>query len=342
MNRSHGKKYSPSRRNVRLKFIVLAAAVLVVLLGVYAAGRFLEEKDYQEERGQMSENFGLLPTREFDGKTYVRRPEVTTLLIMGVDREPGEEITGFRSGGQADFLTLVALDHVNKTVRQLQIDRNTMAEVKVLSVLGRSLGTRVLQICLSHGYGGTEEACCENTMDAVQNFLGGEEIELYVAVNLEAIQVVNRALGGVTVTLTDDFSHLDPEMTPGTTLRLNDAQAELFVRGRMEVGDGTNASRMRRQRAYVSSAVSIMRQKMSENIGFADTLFELLDTVTTCSNVQRGRLVNELNQAYKYDILPVETLTGEYTTGQSGYTEFHADPSSVAAWIKEALYEPKK
>ena len=333
---------SYSRQKILLYFLAVLAAAALLIGGIYAAGRMLEENEYREERGTMSENFGLLPTRDYQGRTYIKRPEVTTLLILGVDRHAEDERVGFRQGGQADFLTLVALDHTSKTVHQLQIDRDTITDVKVLGVLGDDLGTRPLQICLSHGYGGTEEECCEHTVEAVENFLDGESIELYVAVNLEAIRVVNAALGGVTVTLTDDFSHLDPAMTPGTRIKLNDSQAEIFVRSRMSVGDGKNSSRMRRQRAYITSAVAIMRQRMSENIEFAGTLFDLLDEVSTCNNIQRSRLINELNQAYRYDILPVETLAGEYKTGADGFTEFHADPSSVTAWVIETLYEPKK
>ena len=33
---------------------------------------------------------------------------------------------GYRDGGQSDFLLLLVLDHKNKTIRQLQIDRDTM------------------------------------------------------------------------------------------------------------------------------------------------------------------------------------------------------------------------
>ena len=53
-------------------------------------------------------------------------------------------------------------------------------------------------------------------------------------------------------------------------------------------------------------------------------------------------MINEVTQALTYDILPVETLTGEYTIGSDGFVEFHADEDAVAAWVLQTLYEPKK
>ena len=78
----------------------------------------------------------------------------------------------------------------------------------------------------------------------------GESIDFYVAMNMDGISELNDLAGGVTVTLEDDFSSIDPAMTKGTTLTLHGDQAETFVRSRMTVGDGTNASRMERQEAF--------------------------------------------------------------------------------------------
>jgi anionic cell wall polymer biosynthesis LytR-Cps2A-Psr (LCP) family protein len=49
---------------------------------------------------------------------------------MGIDRE---EVAGggARNGGQADFLMLLLIDPVGKTVRPLEIDRDTMTRITV-------------------------------------------------------------------------------------------------------------------------------------------------------------------------------------------------------------------
>lgn len=91
----------------------------------------------------------------------------------------------------------------------------------------------------------------------------GESIDFYVAMNMDGISELNDLAGGVTVTLEDDFSSIDPAMTKGTTLTLHGDQAETFVRSRMTVGDGTNASRMERQSVYAGGAVSDHRRTQS-------------------------------------------------------------------------------
>lgn len=54
---------------------------------------------------------------------------------MGVDHDTQDSYE-YRKAGQADFLRLVVLDDADKTVQQLQIDRDTMTSVTVLGLLG--------------------------------------------------------------------------------------------------------------------------------------------------------------------------------------------------------------
>ena len=136
---------------------ITGAVALIVVLVLAMIGFFvfskLEEEAYPEQRGQMSKDFGKLPTMEYQGKTYQMKPNLTSMLFIGYDKTDDAPTVGFRQGGQADFLVLSVLDHRNKTVHQLQIDRDTMTNVAVLGMTGNEVGTRVMQICLSHGFG---------------------------------------------------------------------------------------------------------------------------------------------------------------------------------------------
>ena len=132
------------------------------------------------------------------------------------------------------------IDSKDKTVRQLKIDRDTMAEVTVLGMLGNPVGTTQMQISLAHGFGDGKEESCGYARDAVSRLMQGENIDFYLAMSLDGISVLNDLAGGVTVTLEDDFSAADPAMTKGATLTLQGDQAEIFVRRRMDIGEGTN------------------------------------------------------------------------------------------------------
>ena len=318
----------------------LLALVLIAGVG-YFVGERLEKESVQEERAVMSEGFGRYEEKISAGKTYYKKTGLTTLLFMGVDRDITKESKGisYRSGGQADFLLLMVIDHDSKVIRQLQIERDTMARVDVLTILGAYGGSKIMQICLSHGFGKDQTACCENAVTAVSRYLDSTPIDLYMAVDYSAVDKINEMLGGVTVTLQDDFSELDPEMTLGKTMRLVGHQAELFVRSRMTIGDGTNASRQLRQRAWMNGAIDLMRQKVKNDPNYFETFVETLgDQMTT--NIVEGRLINEFNRAWQYQIVPVEQIPGEYTIGEDGFVEYHTDPEAVIAWIVDAMYRP--
>ena len=322
---------------------ITGAVALIVVLVLAVIGFFvfskLEEEAYPEQRGQMSKDFGKLPTMEYQGKTYQMKPNLTSMLFIGYDKTDDAPTVGFRQGGQADFLLLSVMDHRNKTVHQLHIDRDTMANVAVLGVMGNEVGTRLMQICLSHGFGADDETNCKYTVDAVSNLLQGAPIDLYLAMDIRGIDLLNDALGGVKVPIEDDFSAYDPTMVQGTTMKLQGHQAELYVRSRYQIGNGSNEQRMRRQQLFMDAAVQLIQERISAEASFADTLLDAIEEVSN-TNVTRGRLINEINRAYKYDIRPADTLAGEYKAGDDGFMEFHANEESIISWIINVFYNP--
>ena len=334
---AHSRHEKRSRRVVFAKAALAAAALVIVLAAGYMGGRLLEEKKYPEIRGEMSAGFGEVPKVEIDGVTYEQKMDVTSLLMIGIDKASTDEIKGYRDGGQSDFLLLLVLDHKNKTIRQLQIDRDTMTSVNVLGLFGNNAGSRVMQICLSHGYGMDRQERCQNSLRAVEGLLNCPEIELYMEVPLDAISTLNDLLGGVTVTLEDDFTAADPAMTKGATLTLTGEQAVTLVRRRMDVADGTNETRMTRQREFMDAAVPLIREKINESSGFITTMIDTLTPYVT-TNMVRGRMINEINRAYHYEVEPVQYLSGEHSIGEDGFVEFHADEQSIVDFVLDAFY----
>lgn len=333
MRRGHEAHTSHIKGAVALVMVLLLAVVGIVILNK------IEENAYPEQRGQMSQDFGKLPTAEYQGRTYQMKPNLTSMLFIGYDKADDAPQVGFRQGGQADFLMLVVLDSKEKVIRQLQIERDTIADMVVLGVTGNEVGTRRMQICLSHAYGADEEANCKYTVDAVRNLLQGVPIDLYMAMDIRGIDIFNDAIGGVTVDIEDDFSAYDPTMVQGTTMTLHGHQAELFVRYRYDIGAGSNESRMRRQQAYMKAATEQISKRVAENSSFANTMLDAIEGVSN-TNVSRGRFINEINRASTYDIRPVDTLAGEYKIGNDGFMEFHADEDSIISWVMNVFYNP--
>ena len=214
------------KRISRRRCAATIAAVLLVAGGLYAVSSRIEASGQRQERGVAQSEIGQRKQVTYEGKTYAERVGMTKLLLMGVDKQGEAARNDARQGGQADFLLLVLLDHQNHQIRTLQLDRDTMTAVEVLGVLGNPVGTRKMQICLSHGYGMDRQERCQNSLRAVEGLLNCPEIELYMEVPLDAISTLNDLLGGVTVTLEDDFTAADPAMTKGATLTLTGEQAD--------------------------------------------------------------------------------------------------------------------
>lgn len=252
-----------TKKQYRAAAAALAVLVLAALL-LFAGGSWLEKRSRKPEtRTELPQE--TAETMEVDGVTYRRRTGLTTILVMGIDHDSEVEAEGSYQGGQADFQRLIVIDSKDKTVRQLKIDRDTMAEVTVLGMLGNPVGTTQMQISLAHGFGDGKEESCGYARDAVSRLLQGENIDFYLAMSLDGISVLNDLAGGVTVTLEDDFSAADPAMTKGTTLTLHGDQAEIFVRRRMDIGEGTNEARMVRQEEYLAQLSAQLESRISSS-----------------------------------------------------------------------------
>ena len=329
MTDEHGKK---------LIWLVLALALTVAAILILPG---LLEKEEEIVHQQASTDFGSLVKKEYNGKTYVARTGLTPILLIGVDRgENAVEQWGYQQGGQADFLLLIVIDSSEKKVRMLQIDRDTITDVETLGVLGNVIGTRKLQIALSHSYGKTPQDNCNYTIQTVSNLLQGEPLDLYFSLNMASIAKFNDLLGGVTVTMQEDHTLINPAFTKGATLHLMGQDAYDYVHSRKYVDDGTNVSRMARQRNYMLAAKDTLLSRLKES-GFVDTLFDTLgsDLVT---NVSRGRLINEAAKASQYEVEEITQMIGERRIGVDGYMEFYADEQFLIDWVLSVFYREYK
>lgn len=325
--------------------LVILIAVLLVLTGLYLGAQWLEnESASPEPRGDYRLRYQDQQLT-VNGHTYRQRNNLTTILFMGIDQnENAEEVPAYLSylnGGQADFLRLMVIDPLEKTITQIEIDRDTMTPITMIGTMGGKLGYRTAQISLSHGFGDGKEQSCGFTVEAVSNLLYDMPIKYYAAMNLDGISVLNDVLGGVKVTLEDDFSHLDPTMTKGTTLTLVGDQAEIFVRSRMSVGVGTNEARMARQQQYVGQMMELLNQKIHESNEFIGSLFDSLSPYL-CTNMSRAQMVNEAWSFKDYTRLPLVSIDGVHQVGDDGYMQFLPDDSSLEQVILDVFYKKMK
>ncbi len=321
----------------QVRGLIALLAVLVLAVGGYFVAAGLEDRQKAEDQVTDAEGFGELPTIRRGEEVWRRKSAVHTILVIGYDKDSDEELIGQRGGGLADSLVLLVVNDREKTVRQLWIDRNTIVPVHTRGLTGRDTGHKPMQICIAHAYGNTVDLNDRNTVEAVETLLPGLKVDDYISLGMDFIPAFNKLVGGVTVTIEDDFTAYDPAMAPGVTLKLNDEQAYRFCRSRMTIGDGQNTSRMRRQRTYVTAATKTIREGIQSDGNYASRLVYGVESITNTS-MNRGHIINEMNRAMTYRLVTAEGLP--YTDAVvDALREVYVDEADSANWVLDALYD---
>jgi len=316
-------------------FCVILVLVLVLL---YSGLQILESTVLFSGPEEINTYHSRTITR--NGVDYYPRQDITTVMVLGIDQSgPVVASEGYMNKGAADLVMLLIFDETRQTCDVLQLNRDTMLQMPVLGLGGRKAGTLFGQLALSHTYGTGMEDSCENTRQAVSDFLYGITIDHYVAMNMDAIAVLNDAVGGVTVEVTEDFSQVDATIGKGR-VTLMGQQALSYVRTRQGLGDQLNISRMERHREYVASFLDAFRDKREESTEFFAQTYEAITPyiVTDCTvNTITGIIERYGDYAVSQPVTP----EGENVLGET-YYEFHPDEEKLDALILELFYAPKK
>lgn len=319
------------------KAAYLCVILILVLVLIVSGLRILESTVfYHGEESRPSTSKTIVK----DGVEYFPRQDITVVMVLGIDRYGVvEESNSYNNRGAADMVSLLIFDESNETCGILCLNRDTMLEMPVLGIGGKQAGTVYQQLALSHTYGSGLEDSCENTRKTVSDFLSGIKISHYVAMNMDAIGILNDAVGGVKVTVEDDFSEIDPSITKGELILTGD-QAINFVRTRQGVADQTNLSRMDRQEQYMDGFLESVRKKQAASAGFALSAYEDVADyiVTDCS----ATVISDMMSRYTdYEVMDVVSPEGENVLGET-YYEFHVDEEKLTDLVLRLFYAPKK
>ena len=315
----------------------LGIAAGVLILGIAVIGVVLGMADHYRINSDSSTD--SRETITYKNETYVKKGNLETYLIAGIDA-PGkvEKVTEYDGTGQCDVLAVIVRDRSTDQCKLLSIDRNTITAVKSLDNDGTYLDTTDIQISLAHAMGFDQQVRAENTVDAVSHLLGDQTIDGYAMVNMGAIQVVNDMVGGVTVTIEDDFSDIDPSMKKGETVTLMGEQAEKYVRSRKEVADGSNQNRMSRQSTYEEAFKPAFRNKCAENSKFPLEVYHAMEDYMT-TNISAKKfcrlaiLMSDENQDEKV------AISGTYGLDEDEWQTFTPDEDSLQEAILELFYQ---
>lgn len=166
--------------------------------------------------------------------------------------------------------------------------------------------------------------------------LGDQTIDGYMALNMDAVAILNDMVGGVPITITSDLTAVDPSLVEGETVTLQGEQALTFVRSRKDVDDETNLARMERQRQYLTALESQLSQQDEEFILRAyDAVFDYMVT-----DMGSATVVDLGEKMQIYEEQPLLTIAGQPGTDAEGSATYTLDTDSLQQTILTLFYQP--
>lgn len=337
MNATHRR--SRRRKILRISLILLSLAL--VLVGTLLALHIWEGRRGNPSGGSennFSDSGKERPFVWYNGQKYALRENIETLLLMGLDSFAGESLEGYVNDDRADFLMLLLLDRDAGTCTSLHIDRDTMAEIQVIGVAGQVLRTETAQLALAHTYGSGMQDSCLYTAQAVSAFLYETPVDHYLSLTMDAVQLLNDEVGGVTLTVMDDMTSIDPSLVQGEEVTLRGELALKYVRSRGGLEDSTNRHRMERQRQYMNA----LYENLSTHYA-ADSEFGLRALMNVSeymvSDCTLSVLADLLAEASTYEFVGIDVIEGESVAGEK-FMEFYPDEEKLQQLILDLFYEP--
>lgn len=331
------KKRRISKRALKKAAFVCVILVLVLVM-VYSGLQILESTVLRNASDDDQKVISKTITR--GDVDYFPRQDITTFLIMGIDRQGKVEDSGsYHNPGSADVVMLAVFDEIEEVYSIVYLNRDTMLTMPVLGVGGKQAGTLYGQLALAHTYGSGLKDSCENVRQTVSDFLYGIRIDYYVAMNMDAITILNDAVGGVTVTVTEDFSGVDKTIGKGK-VTLTGEQAVNYVRSRKDVGDQLNLSRMERQQDYIEGFLTALKEKNDGNPRFLTSVYSDVEDYLV-SDCPVSSLAGMVEYYGEFDLDRIVSPKGENVMGEK-YMEFYVDEEDLDAIILDIFYAPKE
>lgn len=368
--RNRPGKNRTSRQNRLRRKVLIGLSVAIGVL--FAAGIFLIAAwlilDYQgrqqlaakqeavpEAMGQVfaadTNGEETLQTGElrYQGKTYAYKNDVMTFLFMGIDKTGEMEASeDLYEGGQADALFLAVLDPGEAKISVIGINRDTMTEISIYDRNGLYAGKQTAQIALAHAYGDGMEGSCENTVEAVSQLFYGLPIHGYCALNMEVVNLLNDAVGGVDVIIPESAAGADMEIDgeryktgweTGQQVHLMGNDAYTFIRYRDTEQAQSAEARLERQKTYLQAFIGQAMRAVKQDLTLPLTLYQAV-TPYMVTDITAQEAVHIAGEAVSYSFSEedLHSMQGEVKMGEV-FEEFYADETALYELILQVFYE---
>ena len=340
----HSRRFNRRRKikRILIALVSIPLALIVIAASVFGVLNVVGKRQIQKDSGGVQTNpFSVTydegKTVEYNGQTYVLNENIVTVAAIGLDRESfGLKDDKIGTAGQADFILIVTMDLKSGLVSPIMIPRDTMVDVDQYTVDGQYVGVENMQICLSFAYGDGGETSSRNVLTSAQRVLYGVPVHLYGVLDLEGIPALNDAIGGVSVTLQEDFGG----SYAGDRITLHGDQAEEFVRSRDTSRMDSDAPRRARQIQYVRAYTDKVTHAAIRDLGVIRKLYNTaMQYAFTNVSLSKVTYIATTLLSKGVSVGEVQTLAGTLRAGDP-YAEYILDEKSAFETVLNVFYTP--
>ncbi len=273
-------------------------------------------------------------TIEVNGVTYSLNRSLQSVLFLGAD-DGGTSLPGVApgEGRRADTILLLLLDNEAKMIRLVAVSRDTMAKVDVYDQNGTYAYTAPTHINMQYFYGDSPARSCFLMKRAVSRLLYGIRIDGCLALNAQGIVTIVDQLGGLTITMPEDYTEIDSRYRAGETVTLTGQETERLLRYRDTSVYGSNEDRVERQVRLIKALVEKFQGSTS-----VSRLEELLDAAG--KDVYSDLDAETMKKLVSYRLDPeTRTLPGTLVQG-TNHDEFRVDETALREMLIALYYLP--
>ncbi|MEA5004661.1 MAG: LCP family protein [Christensenella sp.] len=279
-------------------------------------------------------------TVTIDGKKYQKNQNVVSILMLGIDWD-GTAVKD-ATGARSDMIMLCTIDTENNTIAFLSIPRDTRTVVHKVNQETGKVESKEYLTKLNHAYilgGGNDTTKWgpQNTMRATEDLLeiDGQlsiPIQYYVSIDLEHLSDLAEALGGVEVTLDQDYPDIGSK---GETITLEGNAVRLYLQNRKQMDDG-EMSRQRHEQEFMM-AIAKKIKKLGA-VQSASKLFSQLSGNVLQTNLGLDQIVamaGVLDKLDSIDNIKMETFEERDDSWQNFPDPIVTNPSKLNYFVMD-------
>lgn len=318
-----------------IRFLIGFAIFLLIIICILPFFRNSDDKTDDTENEPSQSEIDVI---EFEGKKYTYNYNLYNILFLGIDNDEEireEDIPG--QAGQSDVILILSLNKETKEASILQVPRDTITEIDIYDGNGNRYDSAQAQITLQYAYASGGQTSCWAVKKTVSELLYDLQIDGYVALDIAGVSLINDAIGGVTLTIPEDYTDIDPAFEEGVTITLTGEQAHNYIRYRDIEESFSNQGRMERQMQYIPALIDALKSSVDETEEYYDVFYPIISKYVLTDMKE-----DQLNEFSNYKLTTSDSIVipGEWVSGEN-HDEYHVKEDELKKMIIETFYVVK-